>query len=95
MAYETDGYGDGTRNVIYDEDKIVLFKQNSGNFRFEFTFKSNMIELLKYDSFTFYKKSIHFNKFNKFVGNIFNKENIIDKISFLKDKYIKYGVFKF
>ena len=91
MAYDGDGFGSGTRNVIYDEERIVLFRQNSENFRFEFTFKSNMIELLKYSSFSFYKNSV----FNKFMGNTFNKENIIDKISFLKDKYIKYGVFKF
>jgi len=98
MAYDGDGFGSGTRNVIYDEERIVLFRQKEsgigGNFRFEFTFKSNMMELLKYDSFSFYKNKIHFNKFNRFVENIFNKENIIDRISLLKDKYIKIGGFK-
>ncbi len=96
MAYDGDCYGDGsgTRNVIYEEDKIITFKFNNnfGN-KLTTTFIGNFIG----NSFSFYKNNVHFDKFNRFnnfMENIFNKENIINKISIIKDRFIRNDKFK-
>jgi hypothetical protein len=111
MAYDGDCFGSGTRNVIYEEDKIITFKFNNnfGNKLTDST-KSNLLVVPNGEltttfignfignSFSFYKNNVHFDKFNRFnnfIENIFNKENIINKISIIKDRFIRNDKFKF